>query len=93
MIVFKYERIPRKLALSVPDNWEIRRSENEWMTGETFYEFISNIFHPWLEEKKIEKPVILFIDGHSSHTPHCIHVNSAWTIGLFWLHCIPTQLI
>lgn len=37
------------------------------MTGETFYEFITNIFYPWLIEKQIEFPVILFIDGHASH--------------------------
>ncbi|XP_060803913.1 uncharacterized protein LOC132902523 [Amyelois transitella] len=67
MIVYQYARIPRDLALSVPKNWGVGRSENGWMTGETFFEFISNIFNPWLNENNIEKPAILFIDGHTSH--------------------------
>lgn len=67
MIVFQYERIPRELAASIPENWGVGRSENGWMTGETFFEFIANIFNPWLIENQIEKPVLLFIDGHTSH--------------------------
>lgn len=67
MVVFKYERIPKELALSVPGEWGIGKSESGWMTGETFFEFITNIFDKWLTEKQIPRPVILFIDGHSSH--------------------------
>ncbi|KAJ8892150.1 hypothetical protein PR048_004730 [Dryococelus australis] len=37
------------------------------MTGELFYEFMTNIFHPKLVEKNISLPVVLFIDGHLSH--------------------------
>lgn len=52
MIVFRYERIPKELALSVPESWGIGKSESGWMVTETFYEFIANIFHPWLVMKK-----------------------------------------
>jgi len=37
------------------------------MTAETFYEYISNIFEPWLTTHNIERPIILYVDGHSSH--------------------------
>ncbi|CAH0560708.1 unnamed protein product [Brassicogethes aeneus] len=67
MVIFKYERVPRELAFSVPNEWGIGRSESGWMTGQTFYEFITNIFEKWLTRMKIPRPVILFIDGHSSH--------------------------
>ncbi|KAJ8909255.1 hypothetical protein NQ315_010869 [Exocentrus adspersus] len=67
MIIFKYERIPRDLALSVPSSWGIGKSESGWMTGETFFEYVTNVFHPWLVEQNIELPIILFIDGHVSH--------------------------
>lgn len=67
MVIFKYQRIPREIVLSVPHSWGIGRSESGWMTGETFYEFISNIFYNWLIQNKIPMPVILFIDGHTSH--------------------------
>lgn len=67
MVIFKYERIPKDICLSVPTTWGLGRSENGWMTGETFYEFVANVFNKWLLDNQIKKPVILFIDGHASH--------------------------
>ncbi|XP_039314369.1 tigger transposable element-derived protein 1-like [Solenopsis invicta] len=67
MIVFPYERIPYSISQSIPLDWSIGKSENGWMTAETFYEYISNIFEPWLTAHNIERPVILYVDGHSSH--------------------------
>ncbi|XP_071649202.1 uncharacterized protein [Temnothorax longispinosus] len=67
MIVFPYERIPYSVSQSVPTDWGIGKSENGWMTAETFYKYISNIFEPWLTAQNIERPVILYVDGHSSH--------------------------
>lgn len=67
MVVINLKRIPKKLSQSVPESWAIGRSDNGWMTGETFFEYFANVFHPWLVEKKIEFPVIVFCDGHSSH--------------------------
>lgn len=37
------------------------------MTGNAFYEFLKNIFQPWLEKEKVALPVLLFVDGHKSH--------------------------
>ncbi|XP_011687067.1 PREDICTED: uncharacterized protein LOC105449508 [Wasmannia auropunctata] len=59
MIVFPYQRIPYSVSQSVPINWSIGKSENGWMTAETFYEYISNTFEPWLTAQNIERPVIL----------------------------------
>lgn len=67
MIVFNYVRIPVDIAESVPKDWAIGKSDSGWMTGELFFEYITNIFHPWLQAQKIETPVILFVDGHVSH--------------------------
>lgn len=67
LVVFKYERIPQDLASSVPSHWGIGKSESGWMTGPLFFEFITNVFHPWIIQKKITLPVIVFIDGHASH--------------------------
>ncbi|CAK1586979.1 unnamed protein product [Parnassius mnemosyne] len=67
MIVFAYERVPKPISDSVPDTWGIGRSESGWMCSETFYEYFTNIFHPWLIEKNIELPVLFFLDGHGSH--------------------------
>ncbi|XP_018369512.1 PREDICTED: tigger transposable element-derived protein 1-like [Trachymyrmex cornetzi] len=67
MIIFPYERIPYSISQSVPISWGIGKSENGWMTAETFYEYICNIFEPWLTTQNIKKPVILYVDGRSSH--------------------------
>ncbi|XP_069109467.1 uncharacterized protein [Argopecten irradians] len=41
-------------------------SENGWMDKELFLSFLA-VFNSFVEEKTIEKPVILFVDGHSTH--------------------------
>lgn len=67
MIVFKYTRIPSYLAQAVPPEWAIGKSDSGWMTCETFFEYITNIFYPWLLKNNIPRPVIFFVDGHVSH--------------------------
>ncbi|XP_072389487.1 uncharacterized protein [Diabrotica undecimpunctata] len=67
MIVYSYQRVPRNIVEKVPAGWGIGRSDNGWMTGETFFEYIANVFHPWLMKEEVPLPVILFFDGHSSH--------------------------
>lgn len=67
MIMYAYERIPKHIVLQVPRGWGIGKSESGWMTSESFYEYITNIFYPWLIAKSIEFPVILYLDGHKSH--------------------------
>lgn len=37
------------------------------MTSESFYEYITNVFHPWVVKNNVPLPVILFLDEHSSH--------------------------
>lgn len=37
------------------------------MCAGTFYEYITNVFSPWLTNENIEKPVLFFLDGHKSH--------------------------
>jgi len=51
----------------LPDNWATGKTEKGWITGEAFYEYIANVFHLWLLENNVPMPVVLFVDGHSSH--------------------------
>ncbi|XP_044596938.1 MFS-type transporter clz9-like [Cotesia glomerata] len=67
MVLFPYKRIPRNIATSMPKGWGIGCSDSGWMTAETFYEYISNVFYPWLLKNEITFPVILYLDGHASH--------------------------
>lgn len=67
MVVFNYKRIPKSVTENFPQHWAIGKSDSGWMTAETFYEYIANIFHPWIIAENIPLPVILFLDGHTSH--------------------------
>lgn len=67
MIVFKYERIPPHITNLMPPEFGIAKSESGWMTGATFYEYVTNIFYPWLVKNEIEFPIAFFVDGHKSH--------------------------
>lgn len=67
MIVFPYERLPYSIVQNVPKDWSIRKSDTGWMKAETYFEYIANVFEPWLTKNNIERPVILYADGHSSH--------------------------
>lgn len=37
------------------------------MTAESFFNYISTQFYPWLVKNEIQFPVVLFVDGHVSH--------------------------
>lgn len=67
MVVVDLKRVPKKFTESVPKSWAVGRSDNGWMTGETFFEYFANIFYPWLLENKVIFPVVVFLDGHASH--------------------------
>ena len=68
MILFDLKTTPKKNVLNeIPEGWGVGHSERGWMTSETFYSYIVNIFYKWLIDNEYEFPVILYVDGHSSH--------------------------
>lgn len=67
MIIYPYKRIPDKVTLSVPSGWGIGRSDSGWMTAAVFHDFIVNCFYKEILNKNIQRPVILFVDGHKTH--------------------------
>lgn len=67
LTVYKYTRIPANIIKSAPPEWGIGKTETGWMTGESFFEYITNVFLPFLIKSDIPRPVIVFLDGHRSH--------------------------
>lgn len=67
VILFAYERIPYSIMSSMPKCWAIGRSKNGCMTGENLYEYVTNVFHPWLISNAVQLPIVLYIDGHCTH--------------------------
>ncbi|XP_074109746.1 uncharacterized protein LOC141534337 [Cotesia typhae] len=68
MIMFPYkEEVPEKIVKNCPEGWGVGLSGNGWMTSESFYEYITNIFYPWLVKQGTQFPIVLYLDNHSSH--------------------------
>nr|CAH7742610.1 unnamed protein product [Callosobruchus chinensis] len=68
MIIYPYKKnVPKDIADTIPDQWGIGHSDNGWMKSELFVDYILNIFHPYLIEQKVQRPVILFLGGHKTH--------------------------
>lgn len=94
MVIYNYKRIPQNIIESVPANWGIGRSDSGWMVSEVFYEFIANVFHPFLIQSGIELPVILFVDGHKSHlTYHLSNLCNNLKIILIALYPNATRIL
>ncbi|CAG9565845.1 unnamed protein product [Danaus chrysippus] len=55
----------------IPKDWGEGRSDNGWMTSELFFEYIGNIFYPYLLQKGVALPVIYFLDGYKTHLTYC----------------------
>lgn len=66
LVLFRYKRIPSEICNSIPKDWGVGCSDSGWMTCDTFYSYIANIFYPWAKDNT-QFPIILFVDGHSSH--------------------------
>ncbi|MCL4131286.1 UNVERIFIED_CONTAM: hypothetical protein GTU68_024833 [Idotea baltica] len=66
-LIFPYLQIPQTIVRSIPNGWVLGASESGRMKSGNFYEFMSNFFIPMIQEKKVKLPVILFVDGQSTH--------------------------
>lgn len=68
LVLFPYKsRIPSSIIRSIPKGWGIGHTDSGWMNTQAFHDFIVKVFYPWTVERKLEFPIILFVDGHSSH--------------------------
>jgi hypothetical protein len=67
MLIYPYKRLPASIAETVPDDWGVAVSDNGWMKAEIFWEYISNVLHPHLKRINVKFPIILFVDGHTTH--------------------------
>ena len=50
-----------------PEKFHVGLSESGWMTSESFFSYIVNCLFKELTDRQIQFPVIIFLDGHSSH--------------------------
>ncbi|KAJ8971514.1 hypothetical protein NQ314_000656 [Rhamnusium bicolor] len=67
LTIFKYDRLPAAVSNAAPPGWGIGKSDSGWMQSETFFEYFSNVFFPYLQQKNTTFPIVVFLDGHASH--------------------------
>lgn len=86
--------VPRKIVENTPEGWGIGISKNGWMTSDSFYEYMTNVYYPWLVEKKVQFPVVMWMDNHSSHfTPPLVKFCQEKQIEVMSLYPNATHLI
>lgn len=67
MVIFSNKSLQANITSNVPPDWRIGLSENGWMNSEIFDNYIENILHPYRVKKRVQFPIILFVDGHKTH--------------------------
>lgn len=67
LTIFKYDRLPKSVLEVAPINWSIGKSDSGWMQSEQFFEYFANVFDPYVSNNNIQRPIIVFLDGHASH--------------------------
>ncbi|XP_072182178.1 uncharacterized protein [Diadema setosum] len=74
-IVYPGQRMSRKWKLpeEAPDSWFYGVSKTGSINSELFFSWMCNHFHPFLRSVGTNFPVLLLIDGHSTHVDH--HVS------------------
>ncbi|XP_078033652.1 uncharacterized protein LOC144468202 isoform X3 [Augochlora pura] len=94
LVVFSSKHIPKEMYEKMPSGWIYGTSDSGWMQGEHFYEYITNVFYPWIVSTNISLPVILYVDGHVSHlTQPLAKFCVANRIELIALHPNSTHII
>ena len=94
LVMFSYKRIPKEMYEKMPCDWYYGTSDSGWMQGESFYEYVTNVFYPWIIRTNIALPVILYVDGHVSHlTQPLAKFCAASQIELIALHPNSTHII
>lgn len=96
-ILFAGKSLPDNACAMAPKDFAFGYSEKidyGWMTAKIFFEYIANVFEPWLTKMKIKHPVLLYMDGHSSHmTLHLSKFCSDNEIVLLALHANATHIL
>ncbi|XP_072179879.1 uncharacterized protein [Diadema setosum] len=74
-VIYPGQRVSRnwKPLEGAPESWFYGFSKSGWMNAELFYSWLSNHFYPYLVSQNIHFPVLLLVDGHTSHVD--LHVG------------------
>ena len=66
MMVYPYKGLPQKDLVDGFPGAVVQASDNGWMTAAIFYAWLQDVFIP--QTQHVKKPLLLLVDGHTSHT-------------------------
>ncbi|XP_059157580.1 uncharacterized protein LOC131941962 [Physella acuta] len=66
MLIYPHKRIPQKNLLAAFPEANLQLSNNGWINAAIFHSWLRDSFIPAV--KHLKKPVLLLVDGHTSHT-------------------------
>ncbi|GAB0095042.1 uncharacterized protein DMENIID0001_103710 [Sergentomyia squamirostris] len=64
---YKAERMSAKMRKQVPPGWKIGKTESGNMTPSAFYDYFKSTFVTFLTDNKVQRPVIVYIDGQKTN--------------------------
>ena len=69
LIVFKGKRVNEELVNTAPAGWTVKFTENGWMNGIVFEQWLQEVFIPHVNKTRADpkEHVLLLLDGHASH--------------------------
>ena len=48
-------------------NFLFAATQTGWIDSKSLFSYVANLFNKQLEERRIPRPVLLLVDGHSTH--------------------------
>ena len=88
-VLFPGKKLPKFNLTDVSeDDFDLGYSDSGWISSDTFFGWLSNLFYPSVKDK-VQFPIILFIDGHTSHVN--IAVSDFCRDHDIILHCFPAH--
>lgn len=77
-IVFAGKRLTADMKTNSPENVTIGLTDTGWMTQSHFEYYLERVLMPQLVSKGVQLPVIIFLDGHTSH--ESLEVRFIWIL-------------
>ena len=88
-ILYDGKRMSAQIRENLPEDVTVDMSESGWMTGETFSRWLELIADE-LRRQGVQTPVILLLDGHSSHDTIDVR-RKAYELGIKIIILIPRR--
>lgn len=66
-VLYAYDRIPTDIKNNFPEGLAHGKAPNGWMTKDSFLHYLKTVIVSYLDGNNVQRPFILFVDGHSSH--------------------------